>query len=78
MVAIKWEVWIWELLEGVREFLKQKKFKAGIHLGTLRSSRETDSGRSNWKVADVSTANIDSLNIQMAEQEQERLGHKNC
>lgn len=34
---------------GVREFLKQKKSKAGINLGTLGSSREADGGRSTWK-----------------------------
>lgn len=59
---------------GVREFLKQKKSKAGVNLGTLGSSREADGGRSNWEVSDVATVNIDSLHVQMAEQKQENTG----
>lgn len=59
---------------GVREFLKQKKSKAGINLGTLGSSREADGGRSNWEVSDVATVNIGSLHEQMAERTQESTG----
>lgn len=59
---------------GVREFLKQKKSKAGINLGTLGSSREADGGRSNWEVSDVAAVNIGSLHEQMAERKQENTG----
>lgn len=59
---------------GVREFLKQKKSKAGVNLGTLESSREADGGRRNWEVSDVATVNIDSLHVQMAKQKQENTG----
>ena len=71
---------------GVREFLKQKKSKAGVNSGTLGRSREIDGGRSNWEVADLLQVILTACTYKWQNGNKEaqtgtrkhRLGHTNC